>query len=134
MAIATRLSFRFLVPLLLAVAMVASARAQANGADLFASSRSGSPQAFPLASTHSRAGICDIDQAKQRRSGSVEPRALALEPERPVILDGVLYLENMSRSDAAGSRRPGAASSCSAHLDTRELGVIHRRIDSPRYY
>jgi hypothetical protein len=132
MAIGTCLSFRSLVPLLVAVAMVASTRA--NGADPFAPSRSGSPQAFALASTLSRAAICDTDQAKQRLSASLEPRGLALEPQGPVILDGVLYLENMSRSGAAGSRKPGAASSCSAYLDTRDLEVIHRRIDSPGYY
>jgi hypothetical protein len=134
MAVATRLSFCSLVPLLVAVAMAASTRAQANGADPFAPSRSRSPQAFALASTLSRAAICDTDQAKQRLSASLEPRGVALEPQRPVILDGVLYLENMSRSGAAGSRKPDAASSCSAYLDTRDLEVIHRRIDSPRYY
>jgi hypothetical protein len=118
MAVATHFRFRLAVPLLVATAIVASTRAQADG-------------------MHSGPRTCDIDQAKPRRASPLEPDALPAEPARPVVLDGVLYLEYAPRSagtGGAGVHRAAEGPRCFAHPHTPEFGVIDRRIDSPRYY
>jgi hypothetical protein len=115
MAVATHFRFRLAVPLLVATAIVASTRAQADG-------------------MHSGPRTCDTDQAKPRRARPLEADALPVEPARAVVLDGVMYVESVPRSDAAAAHRAAASPSCPAHRRTRESGVIHRRIDSPRYY
>jgi hypothetical protein len=121
------------VPLLVvATAMVAPPRARAVGADLFASTWKAS-HTLQAHLTQAGPGTCKIDQAKPRPHDTLEPRALPFEPTRPVVLDGVMYLETGSQSSTGGSRRV-ALSRCSIHPNTREFGVIHRHIDSPRYY
>ena len=129
MAVATHFRFRLPVPLLVAIAMVASTHAQANGADL-----SGSPQTYTVASMHPGPRTCDVEPTKPRPSGPLEPRALPVEPAMPIILDGVMYLENVRRSGATDVRRAAATPRCAAHPYTWEFGVTHRRIDPPGYY
>jgi hypothetical protein len=115
MAVATHFRFRLAVPLLAIVAMLASTRASADA-------------------MHSDPRACDIDQAKPRRSEPLKPRALPFEPARPVILDGVMYLQNWSTSGATGVQRAAATPRCVAHPDIWEFGVFHRRINPSRYY
>ena len=61
----------------------------------------------------------------------LQGRSGPAEPESAVILDGVMYLDEMPRAGthsaagtAQGHARPGAW----------KLGIIPRRINSPRYY
>ena len=115
MAVATHFRFRLAVPLLATMAMLASTRASADG-------------------MRPDATDCDIDQAKPRRSEPLKPRALPSEPARPVILDGLLYVQNRPPSGATGVRRAAATPRCFAHSDIREFGVFHWRINPPRYY
>jgi len=129
MAVATHFRFRLPAPLLVATTMVAFNHAQANGADL-----SGSPQTYPVASMHQRPGTCDVDPTKPRPSGRLEPPALPVEPAMPVILDGVMYLENVRRSGATDVRRVAATPRCPAHPYMWEFRATHRRIDPPGYY
>jgi hypothetical protein len=115
MAVATHFRFRFAVPLLATMAMLVSTRASADG-------------------MRSDPWACDIDQAKPRGSDPLKPRALPFEPVRPVILDGVMYLQSRPRSGATGVRRAAATPRCFAYPDIWEFGAIHRRINPPRYY
>jgi hypothetical protein len=133
MAVAIHLPFRMAAPLLVvATAMVAPPRARAVGADLLASAWKAS-HALQAHLTHSGPRTCKIDQAKPPPHDALEARALPFEPTRPVILDGVMYLETASQSGTGGSRS-AALSRCSIHPNTWEVGVIHQHIDSPRYY
>jgi hypothetical protein len=133
MAVASHLRFRMAAPLLaVATAMVAPLRARPVGAELFASSWKAS-HTLQAHLTQSGPGICKIVRAKLPPHDALEPRALPFGPTRPVILDGVMYLETGSQSGTGGSHS-AALSRCSIHSKTREFGVIHRHIDSPRYY
>jgi hypothetical protein len=129
MAVATRLRFRWTVPPMLAAAAVASTAAHANGM-----ASSGSPQTFAVISIHSQPSVCDIDQSQPQPSQPFEPRALLVEPTRPVVLDGVMYLENIPRSGVVGVRRAAATQQCPVSPNNRDFGVIHRSPDFHRYY
>jgi hypothetical protein len=133
MAVATHLQFRMAAPLLVvATAMFAPPRARAAEEDPFAST-SKATHTLQAQLTDSGPRACKIDQAKQPPHDALEPRALPFEPTRPVILDGVMYLETASQSGSGGSRS-AALSRCSIHPNTWEVEVIHQHIDSPRYY
>ena len=132
MAFAPHLRFRATAPLLVATALLACTRAQADVAKRFvASGKTG--HTVLARSMDSESGTCEIDQTKPRRHDSLEPRALLSERARPVILDGVMYLDTRPHSSTFGVRG-AAVSQCPVHLNTWEFGVIHRHIDSPRYY
>ena len=115
MAVATHFRFRLAVPLLATVAMLASTHASADA-------------------MRSDPRTCDIDQAKPRGSDPLKPHALPFEPARPVILDGVMYLQNRPTSGTTEMRRAVATPRCSICPDIREFEVIHRRINPPLYY
>jgi len=133
MAVATHLRFRMAAPLLVAAtAMIAPPRARAVGADLFASARTGN-HTRQAHLTQAGPGTCTIDQAEPRPRDTLEARALPSEPTRPVVLDGVMYLETRSQS-GTGDSRSAVSSRCSIHPNTPEFGVIHQHIDSRRYY
>jgi len=115
MAVATHFGFRLAVPLLATMAMLTSTHASADA-------------------MRSDPRICDIDQAKPRGSEPLKPCALPFEPARPVILDGVMYLQNRPPSGATEVRRAAVTPRCSICPDIREFEVIHRCINPPRYY
>jgi hypothetical protein len=132
MAFAPHLRFRTAAPLLVAAALLAGTRAQADVAKPFAAS--GKAGQTPLAhSMASERGACEGDGAKPRRQDPFEPRALSSQRARPVILDAVMYLDTRPHSSTFGVRR-AALSLCSVQANRWELGVIHRQLDSLRYY
>ena len=73
------------------------------------------PKAIPLASTQCGPRPSNVDQAKPRAPGPLEAQALGVEAEAPVILDAAFYVEFSPNASA-------------------EFGIVHRRIDSPRYH
>ena len=115
MAVATHFRFRLAVPLLATMAMLASTRASAD-------------------EMRSDPRICDVDPPKRGRSNPLKLRALPFEPAQPVILDGVMYLQNRPTSGTTEMRRAVATPRCSICPDMREFEVIHRCINPPRYY
>ena len=132
MAFAPHLRFRAAAPLLVATALLACMRAQADGAKRFAApSKAG--HTMLAHSMGSEPGTCEIDQTKPRRHDPLEARALPSERTRPVILDGVMYFDTRPHSSTFGVRK-AAVSQCRVHPNTWEFGVIQRHIDSPRYY
>jgi hypothetical protein len=132
MSFAPHLRFFAAAPLLVTTALLACTRAQADVAERFAAS--GKAAHTMLAhSMDSEPGTCEIDQTKPRRHDPLEPRALPSERARPVTLDGVTYFDTRPYSSTFGVRR-AAVSQCPVHPKMWELGVIPRRIVSPRYY
>ena len=132
MAFAPHLRFRAAAPLLVATALLACMRAQADGAKRFAApSKAG--HTMLAHSMGSEPGTCEIDQTKPRRHDPLEARALPSERTRPVILDGAIYFDTKPHSSTFGVRK-AAVSQCRVHPNTWEFGVIQRHIDSPRYY
>src|ERR1700758_4616631 len=102
MAVASHLRFRMAAPLLVvAAAMVAPLRARPVGAELFASPWKAS-HTLQAHLTQSGPGTCKIVRAKLPPHDALEPRALPFEATRPVILDGVMYLETGSQSGTGG--------------------------------
>ena len=133
MAVATHLRFHIAVPLLLvATAMVGLPRARAVGADRFASAWKAS-HTLQAHSMDSEPKTCEIDQAKPQPHAPLEPRASPFQQARPVILDGVMYFDTRRHSSTFGVHR-AAVSQCPVYPNVWEFGVIHRQIDSPRYY
>ena len=130
MAVASHLRFRMAAPLLVvAAAMVAPLRARPVGAELFASPWKAS-HTLQAHLTQSGPGTCKIVRAKLPPHDALAPRALPFEATRPVILDGVMYLDNRPRSGAVGVGK--TVSQCSVHPKMWTLGVIPRRIAAPR--
>lgn len=115
MAVATHFLFRLAPPLLATMAMLASTRASADA-------------------TRPDPRACDIDRAKPRGSEPLKPRALPFQPARPVILDGVMYLQKRPPSGATAVRRASATPRCFAQPDLWEFGIFHRRANPLRYY
>jgi hypothetical protein len=125
------LRFRAAAPLLIAIALLACTRANADAADhLAASPKAG--QSKPARSMHSGVPACEIDQTSPRSDNPPEARVLPVERTRPMILDGVMYLDNTPRSGAVGVGK--TVSQCSVHPKMWTLGVIPGRIAAPRYY
>ncbi len=56
------------------------------------------------------------------------------EPVSPVILDGVMYLENTPHSGGGAGRSAVDTPRCPVRPDALEFGIVHRRTNSPRYY
>ena len=88
---------------------------------------------LPVSSTHLTPRACEIDQTSPPPNDRLEPGVLPFERMKPVILDGVMYLETGARPGAVGVRR-AALSQCPDQSKMWTLGVIHRRIALPRYY
>ena len=87
---------------------------------------------LPVNSMQLAPRTCEIDQTSPRPNDPLDPRALSFERARPVILDGVMYLDTKPRSGAVGVGK-AAVSQCPEHQKIWVLGVIPRRIASPRY-
>ena len=132
MTFAPHLRFRAAAQLLLAIAVVASPHARAEVGNPFAR-----PwhvvHTLTVSSAHLTPRTCEVDQTSPRPNAPLEPRLSPFERVRPVILDGVMYLETGPRSNAVGVYK-AAVSQCPDQSKMWTLGVIPRRIALPRYY
>jgi hypothetical protein len=132
MTFAHPLRFLAAAQLLLATTMFASSHARADEGNRFVRPWNVT-HTLPVNSMHLTPRTCEIDQISPRPNDPLEPHALPFERTRPLILDGVMYLETGPRSGAGGVRR-AAVSQCPVDKNLWELGVVPRHFDPPRYY